>query len=125
MSISNNIEIKYEAPELPLICQTDPQEIEQIIINLMINSSHAVEDINSPQIYIELTDDEETVICKIGDNGMGIHDDILKKSGNHSLLQNHLAKGLDSDWQSVDKSYNRTKVPWNTQVSLEMGQNLL
>ena len=33
MSISNNIEIKYEAPE-SLLCQTDPQEIEQIIINL-------------------------------------------------------------------------------------------
>ena len=65
---------------------------------------------NLSNIY-RTPDDEKTVICKIGDNGMGIQDDILQKIWQPFFTTKPSGKGTGLGWQSVDKSYNRTKVP--------------
>ena len=78
-SIADNIEIIYENPESDFLCFTEPQEVEQIIINIIINSSHALEKIDAPKIYIKLQRDHEAIICRIGDNGLGIPKDIIQK----------------------------------------------
>ena len=78
-TISEAISINYEKPTDEHTCLIEPHEMEQVMINLMVNSSHAIEKIDSPQIYIKLLKSKDQIICRIGDNGKGIPPKILEK----------------------------------------------
>jgi two-component system nitrogen regulation sensor histidine kinase NtrY len=58
----------------------DPELIEQVLINLIVNSIHALENVESPEIklYSEM-DERGRVIIKVIDNGVGISEDVQEK----------------------------------------------
>lgn len=58
----------------------DPDLIEQVLINLVINSIHALKDIPEPKIKIlALTSPNNRVSISVSDNGHGIKPDIMEK----------------------------------------------
>jgi two-component system NtrC family sensor kinase len=62
---------------LPLIFG-DPQSIEQMFINLIINSAHAVEDKGKGKIILQVEKKEDRVVATFEDTGIGITDEILQ-----------------------------------------------
>lgn len=68
--------IKPETLELT----ADPELIEQVIINLIINSEHALIETENPEInLLSYLDEKGKVVIKVTDNGPGIPDDIMEK----------------------------------------------
>lgn len=58
----------------------DPDLVDQVIINLMLNAIDAVSEIQNPQIFImAYKNDSGRVLIEISDNGSGIKPDILDK----------------------------------------------
>jgi two-component system nitrogen regulation sensor histidine kinase NtrY len=57
----------------------DQQQIEQVLINLLTNSMHALENIENKQILIVAEIKENRIFIKITDNGSGIDEEIENK----------------------------------------------
>jgi two-component system, NtrC family, nitrogen regulation sensor histidine kinase NtrY len=58
----------------------DPDLIEQVLINLVINSIHALKDVKNPTIKIlALTSSNNRISISVSDNGHGIKPDIMEK----------------------------------------------
>lgn len=57
----------------------DSQQIEQVLINLLTNSFHAVKDNLQKQIFISAEAKENRIFIKISDNGNGIEKEIENK----------------------------------------------
>ena len=74
--------IKFETPVYPANLElfADEKLIEQVLINLMKNSIHAVEDIPDPLITMKAYKNKrERVTIHVIDNGIGILKDVLDK----------------------------------------------
>ena len=75
-------EIKYKAEvhkeygELPNI-ECVPSQINQVIMNLLVNSAHAMEEPGN--IYIRTSSQEDKITIQVEDDGSGISDDIIGK----------------------------------------------
>lgn len=71
-------EMKVIPPGLMLTA--DPDLIEQVLINLLINSIHAVKEVNHPRIsMVASTSSLNRVLISVTDNGYGIKPDTLEK----------------------------------------------
>ena len=71
-------ECQFEPEELQLIA--DPHLLEQVLINLLKNATHAVEDNEEKHISMRAQKDKTgKVIIKVRDNGMGISEEAQKK----------------------------------------------
>lgn len=57
----------------------DPQQIEQVLINLLTNAIHALKDSLQKQIFISAEARENRIFIKISDNGNGIEKEIENK----------------------------------------------
>ena len=58
----------------------DPDLIEQVLINLVINSVHALKDVENPSIKIlAIASSTKRVSISVADNGQGIKPDIMEK----------------------------------------------
>jgi two-component system, NtrC family, nitrogen regulation sensor histidine kinase NtrY len=58
----------------------DPDLIEQVLINLVINSVHALKDVENPSIKIlAIAGSNKRVTISVADNGQGIKPDIMEK----------------------------------------------
>jgi two-component system nitrogen regulation sensor histidine kinase NtrY len=58
----------------------DPQQIEQVLINLLKNAMDALEETTSPRVELRIeTESPDFVLLKIEDNGRGIEDDKLEQ----------------------------------------------
>ena len=78
----DKLNIKCESKIIPgdLKITADPDLIDQVLINLLLNSIDAVSNIKNP--YISITgykNDSGRVLIEISDNGSGIKPDILDK----------------------------------------------
>lgn len=81
-------EIKYIAnvieeydEELPLI-EASGQKINQVLLNIIVNSVYAIKEKESDEfgiITIKTYKDDEFVFCEIKDNGTGIKEDVINK----------------------------------------------
>ncbi len=70
------LDTQYDS--LPLVL-CDPSKISQVILNLIINSVHAIKSQNSSErgrIEVKTWASNETVSCSVGDNGPGIPEKI-------------------------------------------------
>jgi two-component system nitrogen regulation sensor histidine kinase NtrY len=75
-----NIELEIVLKETDIILDVDPNLIEQVLINLLVNAIEAVKDIADPRIVLSayLASSKRTAL-KIADNGTGIPDELLDK----------------------------------------------
>ena len=78
-SIPKSIEIEYSNTDNLPEFNGDSQQIEQIIINLLVNASHALEDKQNPSVTISTALVGNELILRIKDNGPGIPDHVLEK----------------------------------------------
>ena len=69
------LEIKKLPPKT--IIKADEKLIEQIFINLIGNSRHALKETKSPKIIIDCSINEKNTIIRISDNGKGIPSEIM------------------------------------------------
>lgn len=83
---------------LPLI-KANPSEINQVLLNIIINSSHAIKEKNSedPEFFGEINictwNDVDNVYCSIEDNGTGIPEEYLTKVFNPFFTTKPVGKG--------------------------------
>lgn len=74
----NGISLDF-SPEHPVIpTLIDQRTLHQVLLNLVINASDALENEPDPKISISLLPEEERVIVTVKDNGHGIPDDLKK-----------------------------------------------
>jgi PAS domain S-box-containing protein len=78
---------KQIEPDLPTI-EVDPQKFEQIVVNLLSNARYAIEKKNeyagggyemTIDIHLSLSEDNETVIFAVRDNGIGMSQEIIQR----------------------------------------------
>ncbi len=65
----------------PLV-QCNPTEIEQVFLNLLKNSAHALSEtaeLRSPEIQIQTRSEEQNIIIHVEDNGPGISSDLMNQ----------------------------------------------
>lgn len=68
-------EITFINPEKPLYAMLDSVRFQQIIVNLLNNSLHAIKGKQNGKITISLTYDQQNVNILVEDNGYGIPED--------------------------------------------------
>ncbi len=78
-ALKNRVSVEKRLPEEELIVQGDPQQIEQVLINLFINAADAMEGMKDARLLIEVTNSDDKVFIIVEDNGPGLEDDKLKK----------------------------------------------
>jgi two-component system, NtrC family, nitrogen regulation sensor histidine kinase NtrY len=82
--------LKQKMNELNIDCQclvypddlmltADPDLIDQVIINLLLNSLDAVKNSENPRIILKAYHDNHKTIIEVSDNGAGIKQDIIEK----------------------------------------------
>ncbi|MFD1601895.1 sensor histidine kinase [Flavobacterium artemisiae] len=69
----------YNEIAIDRLLSVDVQQIEQVLINLLTNSLHALENIEKKQIYIAAEIKENRIFIQISDNGNGIDKEIENK----------------------------------------------
>jgi len=79
---SSNIEVVKDYSDIPY-AYLDPQQIQQVIMNILINAEHALEEVDREKKVITFKTgynaEEGTIQVFISDNGPGIPDDILPR----------------------------------------------
>jgi len=79
---SNNIDVIREFNELPLAL-IDPQQIQQVILNILVNAEHAIEEADKADKFIRFYTgyDKERgrILISVTDNGIGIPGDIIPR----------------------------------------------
>ncbi|GBE02434.1 sensor protein FixL [bacterium BMS3Bbin06] len=79
---SNNIDVIREFSELPLAL-IDPQQIQQVILNILVNAEHAIEEVDKPGKFIRFCTgyDKEKgrILISVADNGIGIPGDVIPR----------------------------------------------
>jgi signal transduction histidine kinase len=75
-----NIELEIVLKDTDILLEVDPNLIEQVLINLLVNAIEAVKDIDGPKIILSayLASSKRTVL-KVADNGSGIPEELLDK----------------------------------------------
>ena len=95
------IEVQWElARDLPKV-QADPQRLEQVFINLLINARDAIEEKWNRQsrndqpdcIGIRTSLDEQRVVCRIWDTGIGVSKKLRKKIFEPFFTTKQVGKG--------------------------------
>jgi nitrogen fixation/metabolism regulation signal transduction histidine kinase len=76
---SGNIKLKIEVENPDLQLNIDPSLIEQLLINLIRNSIHALEERADKKIYIRAYTEDQAVVVEVNDNGKGIPERELKE----------------------------------------------
>lgn len=69
-----NIDIYLKPSSISV--EADQKMIEQVLINLLINSIQAVEAKDSPEIKIQARQIDKSIVIDIIDNGIGIQEEI-------------------------------------------------
>ncbi len=77
--VSGNIKLKIEVENPDLQLNIDPSLIEQLLINLIRNSIHALEERADKKIYIRAYTEDQAVVVEVNDNGKGIPERELKE----------------------------------------------
>lgn len=75
--ISKRVKINKTYTDEPIFIKIDRRAIKQALLNIIINSIHAIDE--EGEINIKLTKENENAIISISDNGVGIDEEKLEK----------------------------------------------
>jgi len=78
-ALKNRVLVEKRLPEKELIVKGDPQQIEQVLINLFINAADAMEGMKDARLLIDVSNSDDSVFIIVEDNGPGLEDDKLEK----------------------------------------------
>lgn len=88
-----NVEVQVLVQEdLPAV-NVDSQQIEQVIINLVVNASHAIEKCANPVVQVSASARGGNVLIGVNDNGPGIPEDIVAQIWNPFFTTKSAGKG--------------------------------
>jgi signal transduction histidine kinase len=73
------IEMEVILKEPGLVAEVDVNLIEQVLINLVINALEAVKENPNPRIVLSAFHENNKLLIKVADNGVGISDELLDK----------------------------------------------
>jgi two-component system, NtrC family, nitrogen regulation sensor histidine kinase NtrY len=75
-----NIELEILLREPELWFEADPNLIEQVLINLIVNAMEAVKDVPAPRIVLSADSlNDKKMVLKVADNGTGMPEEIVEK----------------------------------------------
>jgi signal transduction histidine kinase len=74
-----NIEMEIILQDTESELQIDPSLIEQVLINLVVNSIEAVKDKDDGRIVLSAFRTSNKTIIKVSDNGIGMPEDVMEK----------------------------------------------
>ena len=78
-ALFQNIEIKKELEQSLPVIKIDPQQIQQVFMNIIINAAEAMEGKGELSIKSQLSDDKRYVVISFKDTGPGIPQENLKR----------------------------------------------
>ena len=64
--------VRVQLPAVPVWVRTDPAQIKQVVLNLALNAIQACENRDSPEITIEVLEQDVRAMFVVSDNGIGI-----------------------------------------------------
>ena len=102
---SADIDIQWNRPDHPVMCHGDLIRIEQVMVNLMANAVHAVEESRHPQVRIDIEEAEDCWKCLVRDNGPGLKgntEQIFEPFFTTKSVKQGLGLGLSISRQIVD-----------------------
>lgn len=79
LSLGKRIQLDICLLEQEVFVKIDPLQLESALLNLCINSAHAIEDEGRVTIWLVLKDDNSVDIT-VKDNGKGMNADVLKRA---------------------------------------------
>ena len=79
--INNNISIKFDINDKPIFIYADSISIEQVILNLLSNSRHALNNCKKEkkEVMVSVKEEKDKVTLSIQDNGDGIQEKYINK----------------------------------------------
>ncbi len=92
--IKKGIQIACHKPEKGIIVNADTVQLEQVILNLLNNASHAVEHASMPEIGITVETFLDRVSIHVWDNGAGLDNDSKKQVFTRSTPPNGMVSAL-------------------------------
>jgi len=110
------INFSMEAPE-KLMLECFPSELNQVVLNLLINSSQAVG--NYGEISLKVTEDPENVSIAVSDNGCGIADENKDKIFNPFFTTKPVGSGTGLGLSIANKvvtELHKGTLTFNSQV---------
>ena len=87
-------ELKFDYKiQKPIYIKGIENDISHVFMNLIINSTQAMEDYGEIIISVYLTEDKKNVVVEIEDSGQGIPEEIAEKIGKESVTSKPIEEG--------------------------------
>lgn len=74
-----NIQLEVILKDPGLVAEVDVNLVEQVLINLVVNSLEALKEKQDPKIVLSAAQDKNRLLIKVADNGPGISPEVLDK----------------------------------------------
>jgi two-component system, NtrC family, nitrogen regulation sensor histidine kinase NtrY len=74
-----NIQLEVILKDPGLVAEVDVNLIEQVLINLVVNSLEALKEKQDPKIILSAAQSKSRLLIKVADNGPGIYPEVLDK----------------------------------------------
>ncbi len=74
---THNIRLQVEGPSFSVVCR--PVEIAQVLLNLLNNSFHAIENLQEKWVRISVQEDQDNIEISVTDSGTGISSQVREK----------------------------------------------
>ena len=76
LDIFNEDHIQYKTVQKKLIANLDKTQLIRIVTNLVTNAKQAVEGLDNPAIFVEVSSPNDSIVISVSDNGKGIEDSV-------------------------------------------------
>lgn len=76
--LKNSVTLKLDLQPLPEIT-CNPNELNQVFLNLIINAKHATQESSDPTISVSTHLDNQQIVIEIKDNGCGMSEELQKE----------------------------------------------
>lgn len=76
---SPNLQVALDMPEPPLYAEVDPQQLEQVVANVLLNAKDALAESGGSRIVVKLEAEDAAIHLRIEDDGGGISDENIDK----------------------------------------------